>query len=298
VETLAAKNAQLAADLDAARRRLRGAGALTDEELAAELPPRMARNLAAAHDVANDMLDRAKNDAMLIRLNADQVATQLVDGAKAEAARIVRGTMAEAKAQVAAARAEGKQIVQSAQAHREKLLTGLEERAARVEHEWQRLHDYRQRLEQAYDQVARTLSEARSAMSAGAEPPRPAALDRRERAERTERDDRQASPSVVGRGTRTSKPVVLEETSAPAPVAPVAAVAPVTPVVGDRTRRVAPGTPASGVVRAPGREGDGRRAGVFDWSRTAVAAPKADVDSQPAPAYAAIPYADTDAVAG
>ena len=92
IEGLVARNTELNTELQALRRRLRGAGGLTDEELAAELPRRMTRSLAAAQDVAAELIEQAHNDVMLIRLNADQEASQVVGAAKAEAARIVRGT--------------------------------------------------------------------------------------------------------------------------------------------------------------------------------------------------------------
>lgn len=48
VERLHAQSTTLAAEVDGLRKRLRSAGELSDDELAAELPLRMSRNLAAA----------------------------------------------------------------------------------------------------------------------------------------------------------------------------------------------------------------------------------------------------------
>ncbi len=180
VDDLVARNTELDTELQALRRRLRGAGGLTDEELAAELPRRMTRSLAAAQEVAAELVDQAHNDVMLIRLNADQVASQVVGAAKAEAARIVRGTMAQAQAHLAAAKAQSNEILREAHGQRSQIVAELDERSARMQAEKQRLHEYRQRLEQAYDQVARTLAEARAALRGPAAAPPPV----RETAER------------------------------------------------------------------------------------------------------------------
>jgi len=107
VERLHAQSATLAAEVDGLRKRLRSAGELSDDEVAAGLPLRMSRNLAAAQDVADDMIDRARNDAMITRLNADQTAAQLLGDAEAEATRIVQATVAKCRIQVEATAGEG-----------------------------------------------------------------------------------------------------------------------------------------------------------------------------------------------
>jgi cell division septum initiation protein DivIVA len=133
----------------------------------------MTRSLAAAQEVAAELIDQAHNDVMLIRLNADQLASEVVRAAKAEASRIVRGTMAQAQAHLEAAKAQGNEILREAHGQRSRIGAELDERSARMQAEMQRLHEYRQRLEQAYDQVARTLAEGRAALQGAAGPPPP-----------------------------------------------------------------------------------------------------------------------------
>lgn len=203
IESLADRNAQLAAELDAVRRRLRGAGDLTDDELMAELPQRMTRNLAAAQDVADEMVERAKNDAMIIRLNADQVAAQMLAGAKAEADRIVRGTIAESQAQVGAARTRGNELLRTAHAERSQLLADLDTLSARATLEHQSLDAHRHRLEQAYEQVAAALADARAALAAGAEQSSPVPVERPRRADPTERAERTERTERTERAERT-----------------------------------------------------------------------------------------------
>jgi cell division septum initiation protein DivIVA len=268
IESLTVQNAKLGADLDALQRRLRGAGDLTDDELMAELPPRMTRNLAAAQEVANDMIERARNDAMLIRLNADQVATQLLDGAEAEVDRIVRTTITESQAQMAAARTKSKDLLRDAHAQRSRILADLDGRAARVEQEYQSLADHRHRLEQAYVQVAATLAAAREALGTGGGP----------------------------------APAVASE-RAPAPRPPAAArERPARPPVAANRPAEKPEKPekAEKAEKAPeptGRVAGGRRAGVFDWSR-AITIPRAG-GRPPAsgPTVGDEPYAGADAAA-
>ncbi len=180
IESLLARNADMADELDAMQRRLRGVAGLTDDELAAELPQRMSRNLAAAQEVAEDIIERARNDAMLIRLDADQAAAQIVDSAKAEVARIVRGTMEESQAHVAAARARGNELLRAAHAERSQILADLDDRASRAEQERHGLYEHRQRLEQAYEQVARALADARAGLTSAAEASPPLAAARPE----------------------------------------------------------------------------------------------------------------------
>jgi cell division septum initiation protein DivIVA len=233
IETLVARNGELNAELQALRRRLRGAGGLSDEELAAELPRRMTRNLAAAQEVAAELVEQANNDVMLIRLNADQLASQVVAGAKAEAARIVRGTMAEAQAHLAAARTQSNDILREAHAQRSLIVAELDDRSARVQAERQRLHDYRQRLEQAYDQVERTLADARAALASGSVP---------------------ASPAGTGPAAGTAR-TVTRETSEPRPPSRRADE-------GQQPPADPPPAEVAGLRRPPDRG----RATVFDWS--------------------------------
>jgi chaperonin cofactor prefoldin len=269
IESLTAQNAKLAADLDAVQRRLRGAGDLTDDELMAELPPRMTRNLAAAQDVANNMIERARNDAMLIRLNADQVAAQLVDGAEAEVDRIVRSTIAESQAQVAAARTKAKELLRDAHTQRSRILADLDGRAARIEQEHQSLADHRHRLEQAYEQVASALADARGALGAGGGP----------------------SPAVA---PSVPPPAAPHRAAAPRPAA--AATRPARPPAADRPPEKLAGT-ASKAAGPTGKGAGARRAGVFDWSR-AITIPRGG--GRPPASAAPLgdePYAGADAAA-
>lgn len=265
IESLTVQNAKLAADLDALQRRLRGAGDLTDDELMAELPPRMTRNLAAAQEVANDMIERARNDAMLIRLNADQVAAQLVDRAEAEVDRIVRSTMAESQAQVAAARTKGKELLRDAHAQRTRVLADLDGRASRIEHELQSLADHRYRLEQAYEQVATALADARGALGTAGSPAS------------------SATPSVASERTVARRPPA-EARERPLREAVASRPAP----AAERTEKV-PG-PAGKVAGV-------RRAGVFDWSRAITIPPSGGRPPAPGASVPDEPYAGADAAA-
>ncbi|MEA2827060.1 MAG: hypothetical protein QOG43_1499 [Actinomycetota bacterium] len=268
VDNLVARNAELNAELQALRRRLRGAGGLTDEELAAELPRRMTRSLAAAQEVAAELVEQANNDVMLIRLNADQLASQVVGGAKAEAARIVRATMAEAQAHLAAAKTQSNDILRDAHAQRSQIVAELDERSARMQAERQRLHEYRQRLEQAYDQVARTLAEARAALGTGSAA---------------------APPTRAGHGGAT----------APAPAGPREA-----PDSRPSSRRSseeqepaaepAPTEVAPGVRRRPDRAG----ATVFDWSGASSRPPDTGPAKVPRGVTRSVRFAPMDAAAG
>jgi|GEM_PF-4240243 len=263
VEALAARNDKLTAEMDALRRRLRGAGGLTDEELAAELPLRMTRNLAAAQEVAADLVEQARNDVMLIRLDADQVASQIVGAAKAEAARIVRGTLAEAEAQLVAAKTQANEVVRAAHAQRSQIVAELDERSARMQAERHRLQEYRQRLEQAYDQVARTLAEARAALGGRveAEPYAPEPSGRRAPAPRSgaERGSVVESPPVpedapkaaaAGNGHRPGpgRSTVFDWSGAPA--APAAAAPPAPPIAAAAASGRARAAMAKGVLRS------------------------------------------------
>ena len=271
LEDLAARNDELTTELQALRRRLRGVGGLTDEELAAELPRRMTRSLAAAQEVAADLVEQANNDVMLIRLNADQLASQVVGGAKAEAARIVRATMAEAQAQLAAAKTQSNELLREAHAQRSQILAELDDRSARIQAERQRLHEYRQRLEQAYDQVARTLAEARAALGSGAASAPP---------------------------PRDSGEVHVRQSN-PAPPAPREASPPRPPSRRSEREQEPPPEPERPVAPPGARRRPAEaRAAVFDWSGGPVEPADDDGAAAPRGVTRSVRFAPVDAAAG
>lgn len=179
---LATTNKKLASRVRALERRLVEVGALSDDELVAELPRRMSRALESAQGVATEIVRRARKQEASIRQKADESAAAIVRNAEGRAAGILRQAAAEGAARVAAAEAEALDVVASADSRRKQVLAGLEGEAATLRQRIKLLERHQARLVQAYDVVEQTLSEARTVLGrapspeAASEPARPEVL--------------------------------------------------------------------------------------------------------------------------
>ena len=161
---LAASNKKLASRVRELERALAEAGALTDDELVAELPRRMTKALESAQGVATEIVRRARKHEAAIRQKADEAAVGIVRQAEVQAAGIVRQAAAEASAGRASAEAEALDIIGAAHARRAQIIADLEGEAATARQRIKVLERNQARLIRAYDVVERTLAEARSVL--------------------------------------------------------------------------------------------------------------------------------------
>lgn len=167
--SLAATNRQLAGRVAALERQLAEAGALSDDELVAELPRRMARALESAQEVAEEVVGRAKMREGVIRRRTDDRVAALITQAEAEATAILRRAAEEAVGRVNQAKAQAQSIVRAAQAEQGRIYDELREQSARVEEQIAALRNNHGLLVQAYGVVERTLAEAKGALRAASE---------------------------------------------------------------------------------------------------------------------------------
>ena len=182
---LATANKKLESHVQVLERQLSEAGALTDDELVAELPKRMSRALEAAQGVAAEIISRAKKREAIILQNAEESGRAIVQQAEAQASTILARAAKEAAAHMATAEAEALDLVGSAHDRRTKILTGLEDEVTTLEQRIRRLRKDQSRLARAYEVVERTLAESRAALGEVAAHQEPRATMPSEHEERT-----------------------------------------------------------------------------------------------------------------
>jgi hypothetical protein len=163
-KALSATNRELAARVASLERQLGETGALSDDQLLAELPRRMGRALESAQEVAAELVGRARHREEMIRQQTDQRCTALISHAEAEATAILRRAAGEAVARVNAAKAEAQAMLRAAHARHDQVVAELQQRSAALEEQEKHLQRQHSRLTQAYDLVGRTLDEARGAL--------------------------------------------------------------------------------------------------------------------------------------
>lgn len=180
---LAEANRKLAARVASLERQLAEAGALSDDELVAELPRRMSRALESAQEVAGELVTRARKREEAILQETDHRARAIVTHAEAEATAILRRAAEQAVGRVAEAKAEAQAIVQAAHARYDQVLAHLQERSAALEDRATQLHREHGRMARTYEVLERTLGEAkvalRTSMEASGLPPAPQQAARR-----------------------------------------------------------------------------------------------------------------------
>ena len=192
---LATANRKLEARVRVLERQLSEAGALTDDELVAELPKRMTRALEAAQGVATEIISRAKKREAVLGQRAEEAARTIVQQAEAEASSIVKQATKEAAAHIAAAEAEALDLVGSAQDRRNKILADLEDEVKTLEQRIRRLRKDQSRIARAYEIVERTLAESKAALGEVARPREPNGSGPSDHSERTlPPADRRAGP--------------------------------------------------------------------------------------------------------
>ena len=167
---LSAANKKLDERVRVLERQVAEAGALSDDELVAELPKRMSQALESAQAVAAELIRRAKKRAALIGHKADESARSIISHAEAEASSILARAAREAAAHIANAEAESLEVVRRAEERRAQVVAVLESETATLERRLQRMRQERTRLAQAYEVVERTLGQARLALGEMAEP--------------------------------------------------------------------------------------------------------------------------------
>lgn len=163
----AATSKKLAGRVQVLERQLSEAGALTDDELVAELPKRMARALESAQSVAREIVGRARRQQAAIGQEAKDSAAQIVRQAEDHAAQVLTQTAEKAAAHMASARQRAEDIVGAAEAQREQMLADMTSEAAVLQQRIAGLRRTQARLSEAYDVVDRTLAEARRALADG-----------------------------------------------------------------------------------------------------------------------------------
>lgn len=173
-KALAAANKKLVARVRVLDRQLAEVGALTDDELVAELPKRMGRALESAQAVASEIVGRAEKRDLAVRQKAEDSAAEIIRHAERQAADIVARTQADAASYKRAAEAAGADIVRSAHAQRQQVLTAFEGEALALQQRITLLRKDHARLVEAYDVVERSLGEARRVLGYGSPGPRPA----------------------------------------------------------------------------------------------------------------------------
>lgn len=161
---LAANNKRLVSRVRLLERRLADVGALTDDELVAELPKRMSRALESAQGVATEIVRRARRQEATIRQKAEETAAEIVRKAESQALAILRNAGEDGAARVAAAESRAVDIVSAAQRRREAVIGELEAQAGTLRRRIKVLERSHTRLIQAYDVVEQTLAEARNVL--------------------------------------------------------------------------------------------------------------------------------------
>lgn len=157
-------NRQLAARVASLERELADTGGLSDDELVAELPRRMARALESAQEVAEELVDRAQRRDDLIRQKTDQRSMAVLTHAEAEASAMIRRGAEEAVARVNEAKAQAAAIIRAAHAQHDQVMSQLQEESARLKERVRMLQNGHGRLVRAYEVVERTLVEAKGAL--------------------------------------------------------------------------------------------------------------------------------------
>lgn len=182
---LAATNRRLTGRVASLERQLGEAGALSDDELLAELPRRMKRALESAQEVAEELVARAQRREQAIRQRTDQRAAAILAQADAEATAALRRAAGEAVATINQARHRAEAIVRAAQLEHEQVLSDLREQSHALEERVAQLQSQHSRLVQAYNFVERSLGEARGALRSAVDVVGPS---------RTDRDPRNGTP--------------------------------------------------------------------------------------------------------
>lgn len=167
-EALRAVNGKLATRVKELERMLEGASSMSDDELLAELPSRMARALQSSQEVASEIVKRAHAREKEILQGAQEAAASIAHKKDVEAAEVLRRATAEAQAYVAEARSDGEQIVADAHSEakqmvaearfqRDRILSALEEQRAELIEEIRALEAGRAHLLDALASVRSTL---------------------------------------------------------------------------------------------------------------------------------------------
>lgn len=169
-EALRAVNGKLAARVKELERMMEGASSMSDDELLAELPSRMARALQSSQEVASEIVKRAHAREKEILQGAQEAAASIAHKKDVEAAEVLRRATAEAQAYVAEARSDGEQIVADAHSEakqmvaearfqRDRILSALEEQRAELIEEIRALEAGRAHLLDALASVRSTLEQ-------------------------------------------------------------------------------------------------------------------------------------------
>lgn len=164
LHVLQAGNTKLTARVRYLERQLSEVGGLSDDDLVAELPRRMARALETAQGVANEVVRRANRQKALILQQATVAAADVRRQAEMEAAELRERAAADGAAHRAAAEVDAAKLLAEANGRREKLLAEFRERSAVYRRQIGVLEEHHGRLIQAYAVVERTLAEARGAL--------------------------------------------------------------------------------------------------------------------------------------
>ncbi len=157
---LQARNHTLAVQVARLESQLQKPLVLTDEDVLSELPGGTARVLAAARDVAEEIIERANNQAAHVARQADQHAAELTRRAATEATQTLHRAKAEADRKRHGAHVSEREILTQGQAARDMTFSELEQRRASIEAAITKLQADRAHLLDAYHAVKRTFEEA------------------------------------------------------------------------------------------------------------------------------------------
>lgn len=171
---LSTANRKLVSRVRVLDRQLAEAGALSDDELVAELPKRMTRALESAQAVASEIVGRAEKRELVIRQKAEETSAEIVRHAERQAADIVARAQAEAASHRRSAEAAGADVLRAAHAQRQQILTEFEGESLALQERIALLRKDHARLVEAYDVVERSLGEARRVLGYGPPGPRAA----------------------------------------------------------------------------------------------------------------------------
>lgn len=194
-ETLRLSNAKLMARVQEFERLTHGATALSDDELLAELPPRMVRALRSSQDVAEEIVRRARGRGTQTLREAENEADEILRKAHRDAADALREGTAAAEACVDEAWARAEEMVAEATAARDRVLADLDARRAEVGRELRSLHAVRGQLLEALSSVKATLEKPPSEEASGHARARP---NRRSGTTKTTALDWRRRPSSQG----------------------------------------------------------------------------------------------------
>lgn len=156
-ETLRARNAKLTAQVEEFERLTRGATALSEDELVAELPSRMVRALRASQEVAEEIVRRARSRGTLMLRKAENKADEIRAKAEDDAATVRRAAADDAEAVVGAARAHAEDIVAEARIFKHRILSDLEAQRSDLTAELRSLRAVRTRLIDTLSSVQASL---------------------------------------------------------------------------------------------------------------------------------------------